>query len=103
MVLGNKILNAIRESMLLGKFQAVLHVTDNDPRAAIRIQRLVRIDPFLILGKERRAIHFSNVMIKGAHSHQRAVSLNALRRLFGEIGNHNTVMLRAGRAAQEIF
>ena len=82
MVLSDKISDLQRQTISFCQFKPIRHVPNDYARTGIWIERIVRIHTFLILGEERRPIHFPDVVIKGTYTDKRAVCPDALSCLF---------------------
>ena len=61
---SNEILDDFRQVVLLGQFQSVRYMSDDDLRTLLVTEILVRIDTArLVFGKECRILHFADVMV----------------------------------------
>ena len=60
---SNKLLNLLRQPVLLRQFQTVTHMRHDDACAAVGIELVMWID-LLVFRKERRSRHLADVMMK---------------------------------------
>ena len=85
MVLKDEIPDFHRQFFLFGTFQTVGHVSDNDFRALLRSQHLVRVHIVLVFGEESRVVHFTDVVVQRAGTRQLRVCPDFARRLRHEV------------------
>ena len=74
-----------RQFFLFGTVQTVGHVSDNDFRALLRSQHLVRVHIVLVFGEESRVVHFTDVVVQRSGTRQLRVRPDFACRLRHEV------------------
>ena len=101
---GNESAYPRRQAILLGELHALRHVTDDDLGAGARLELIMHVSAFhLILHKHIGAHGFAYIMVIRADARQQGICADTLCRLFGQIHNHQRVVIRARRFVQEII
>ena len=89
---GNKLLNLTWEVIFFCKFQTFRHMTDDDTCTLKVVQLVVWVDACLILGKECRVEHLTNIMIKRTRTYQLALCTDSTGYFCGKITNCDRVL-----------
>src|SRR5690606_37623103 len=99
-VFGDKVADTVGQAIAAGHFQSVGDVGHDDAGAAVGVEGVVGADAFVVFGEEGRPGHFAHVVIEGTDANEGAVGTDALGRLFGQVGDHDAVMIGSGGAAE---
>ena len=84
MMLRDEVHNDLRQLLLHGTAQAILHVFDHDAGAEVGRESLVGILSSLILGEECRIVDFADVVVEGTGTEQLRVCPNGVCSLGGK-------------------
>ena len=88
----DKLLDDIRQSQLLGQFHSLGHVADDDLRAFLASEAVVRIDRHLVFREEHGIGHLAYVMIECPRAHQQAVGFYLVGYLRGQVTHGDGVL-----------
>ena len=103
MVLCDEVLDDLGQVSILGKFQSVGHVVDDNLGAVFRThQVVVRILTDLVLGEESGILGFAHIMVEGTGTHELHVGADFECCFTTQVGHLQRVLEGAGAVGGQL-